>query len=91
MFSRNIKIMTSDGHDIIHDSKRINQAKSITIGEHVWLADSVTILKGCSVGNGSVVGINSLVTRNIGSNKVAAGVPAVEIKDNINWDEELTF
>lgn len=91
MFSRNIKLMTSDGHDIFCGDKRINLAKNIIIGEHVWLADSVTVLKGCNIGNGSVVGINSLVTKDIGENKIAAGVPAVEIKDNIHWDEELTF
>ncbi|MGR5147503.1 acyltransferase [Photobacterium alginatilyticum] len=91
MFSRNIKLMTSDGHDIFCDEKRINPAKSIIIGEHVWLADSVTVLKGCNIGDGSVVGINSLVTKDIGENKIAAGVPAVEIKDNIHWDEKLTF
>ncbi|MBJ6958659.1 acyltransferase, partial [Vibrio cholerae] len=62
MFSRNVKLMTSDGHDILRDGKRINPAKSIYIGSHVWLADNVTILKGVSIGSGSIVGINSTVT-----------------------------
>jgi len=91
MFSRNIKIMTSDGHDIFSNNERINPARSITIGEHVWLADSVTVLKGCHIGSGSIIGISSLVTKDIGENKIAAGIPAVEIKDNIHWDKELTF
>jgi acetyltransferase-like isoleucine patch superfamily enzyme len=91
MFSRNIKLMTSDGHDIYHDKRRINPAKSIIIGSHVWLSDSVTVLKGCNIGDGSIIGINSLVTKSIGSNKIAVGTPAVEVKDNIQWDEDLTF
>ncbi|WP_300668860.1 hypothetical protein [Desulfoluna sp.] len=44
--SRNVKIMTSDGHNITQGKRRINPAKSISIGDHVWLADGVAVLKG---------------------------------------------
>lgn len=49
MFSRNVKLMTSDGHDIYQNGKRINEAADITIGNKVWLADNTTVLKGCKV------------------------------------------
>ncbi|UXI01455.1 acyltransferase [Photobacterium sp. TY1-4] len=91
MFSRNIKIMTSDGHDIYQNGHRINPAKDIYIGEHVWIADNVTVLKGTSIGDHSVIGMNALVTKDIGDNKLAVGSPAKAIKDNITWDEKLTF
>ncbi|EPH6366701.1 acyltransferase [Vibrio cholerae] len=91
MFSRNIKIMTSDGHDILQDGKRINPAKSIYIGSHVWLADNVTVLKGVTIGSGSVVGINSTVTKSIADNCIAAGNPSRTIKDNINWNTPLSY
>ncbi|MBT2914883.1 acyltransferase [Vibrio anguillarum] len=91
MFSRNVKIMTSDGHDILRDGKRINLAKSIYIGSRVWLADNVTVLKGVSIGNGSIVGINSTVTHSVADNSAAAGNPARVIADSIVWQEELTF
>ncbi|EII5634376.1 TPA: acyltransferase [Vibrio cholerae] len=91
MFSRNVKLMTSDGHDILRDGKRINPAKSIYIGSHVWLADNVTILKGVSIGSGSIVGINSTVTKSLEASTVAAGNPAQVIADSITWQEELTF
>ena len=70
--SRNIKIMTSDGHPIFKDGVRINNAKNIIIEDDVWIADSVTILKGVIVGRGSVVGINSMVLHDIPQNVVAA-------------------
>lgn len=89
-FSRNVKIMTSDGHNVIQDSRRINPAKSIAIGEHVWIADGGTVLKGGGVGDHSIIGLHSVVTRVIGSHKVAVGNPAVEIKDGVTWCEELT-
>ncbi|WP_254789998.1 acyltransferase, partial [Vibrio cholerae] len=91
MFSRNVKLMTSDGHDILRDGKRINPAKSIYIGSHVWLADNVTILKGVDIGSGSIIGINSTVTKSIGQYCIAAGNPARKIKDNISWNTTLSY
>jgi acetyltransferase-like isoleucine patch superfamily enzyme len=85
MLSRNIKIMTSDGHPIYQNDKRINHAKSITIEDHVWLADNVTILKGVTIGSNTVVGINSTVVKDIENNAIAAGNPAKTVKQNINW------
>ena len=69
--SRNVKIMTSDGHPIFKDQKRINNAKNIQISKNVWLADNVTIQKVITIGEGSVVGINSTVTKDVPSNIMA--------------------
>lgn len=91
MFSRNVRLMTSDGHDILQSGVRINMARDISIGNHVWLADGVTVLKGVSIGDGSVVGIHSLLTMNIPNNTIAAGIPAKIIKKNITWREEISF
>lgn len=91
MLSRNVKIMTSDGHDILKQNQRINPAADITIGDQVWLADNVTILKGLVIGNNSIVGINSTVTRSVNENSIAAGVPAKHIAEGVHWKKELTF
>ncbi len=91
MFSRNVKVMTSDGHDILKNGLRINPAKNITIGDHVWLADNVTILKGVHIENDCIVGINSTLTKNIENNSVAAGVPAKVLIEEVNWQNELTY
>lgn len=93
MFSRQVKIMTSDGHDIASNTtgNRINIAKDITIGNQVWLADGAVILKGLSIGQGSVVGINAVVTKNVPENSIAAGNPAKIIKNDIVWHEKLTY
>jgi len=87
--SRNIKLLTSDGHPIFQDNKRINNAQDIIINENVWIADNVTILKGVNIGSGSVVGINSTLTKSINSNVVAAGNPASVIKTNISWKDKF--
>lgn len=86
MFSRNVNILTSDGHPIYQNNHRINPAQSITIGDHVWLADNVTVLKGVTIGSGTVVGIHSVVTKTIDNNCIAVGNPAREIKSDISWE-----
>ncbi|MGL5291521.1 MAG: acyltransferase [Vibrionaceae bacterium] len=87
MFSRNIKIMTSDGHSIVDKNslQRINPAKDVTIGDNVWLADNVVVLKGSQVGDASVIGINSVVTQSIAPHCIASGSPATVKKTDIIW------
>jgi acetyltransferase-like isoleucine patch superfamily enzyme len=91
MLSRNVKIMTSDGHDISKHNQRINVAQSIHIGSRVWLTDNVTVLKGVTIGDGSVVGINSTLTKNVPNNAIAAGNPAKVVASDISWSEKLTY
>jgi len=87
MLSRNATLLTSDGHPIYRGGKIINNASDITIEEHVWLADNVTILKGVRIGKNSVVGINSTVTKDVSCNSIIAGNPARIVKDKIVWQE----
>ena len=87
--SRNVKIMTSDGHPIYYDQQRINFSKDINIENDVWIADNVTILKGIIVGCGSVIGINSTVTKDIVANSIAVGNPARIVKSKITWMDKF--
>ena len=87
--SRNVKVMTSDGHPIFQNGMRINPAKDICINRHCWIADNVTILKGVTIGEGSVVGINSTVVKDIPIKSVAVGNPAKVVKEGIEWEADL--
>lgn len=91
MLSNTIEIRTSDSHAIynLEDNQRINSAKSIRIGEHVWISAKAVIMKGVTVGSGSVIGYGSLVTKNVPSNTIVAGRPAKVVKENIYWTKEL--
>lgn len=86
MLSRNAKLMTSDGHPIYQSGKIINNAKNITLGDKVWIADDVTILKGVDIGTNSVVGIGSVLTKSIPNASVAVGNPAKVVKEGISWE-----
>lgn len=54
----------------------------ITLGKRVWLPWRVFIMPGVSIGDNVVIGANSLVSRNLPSNCLAAGNPARVIKEN---------
>lgn len=90
MFSNNIIVRTGDSHSIIDTNinERLNPSKSITIGNHVWIASWVRILKGVKINDNSVIAIGSIVTTDIPGNCIAGGVPAKVIKEKINWLRE---
>ena len=48
----------------------------ITIGDNVFIGVNTTVLPGVTIGDNVVVGAGSVVTKDIPSNSVAAGVPA---------------
>ena len=58
-----------------------DQFAPIVIGKGVWLATRVCVMNGASVGDFSVIGSNSVVTKTIPAGSVAAGTPAKVIKN----------
>lgn len=73
-------IMDSDFHDI-SDTLKEGKIKPVTIGDDVWIASKVTILKGVTIGNGAQVAAGSVVTRDVPEYTLVAGVPAKPIKN----------
>jgi acetyltransferase-like isoleucine patch superfamily enzyme len=53
----------------------------IKIGNNVWLGDKVSIMKGVTIGDNVIIGANSVVTKDIPANCIAAGIPAKVIKN----------
>lgn len=86
--SYNVVFRTSDGHCIYDDStkKRINHARSIYVGDHVWLGQNAMVFKGSKIGSGSIIGANSVVSNHvIPSNATFAGAPVRLIHENTFW------
>ncbi|NTW19519.1 MAG: acyltransferase [Nostocales cyanobacterium W4_Combined_metabat2_030] len=79
-------IRTADSHSILNaEGERINPDESIEIGDRVWLAREVMVLKGAVIGSDSVIGPRSIVTKKVPSNVVAIGIPARVARTNITW------
>ncbi len=54
--------------------------KPVRIGNNVWIGENVVILLGSTIGDGCIVGANSVVTKSIEANSIVVGVPATIIK-----------
>lgn len=68
------------GHDY-HDRTLPDTAASITVGDYVWIGARTTVLPGVNIGEGAVIGANSVVTHDIPPWTVAVGSPARVIKE----------
>ena len=91
MLSRGIYIRTGDNHLIfdVTTNKRINFAKDIIIGNHVWISEDCNILKGVNISEDSIIGYGSIVTKKFTeTNVIIAGNPAKIVKKNVNFSSE---
>ena len=73
----------------MENGERLNDAKDVSIDDHVWLGNSVVINKGVHIKSGSMIGIGAIVTHDIPANVVAVGIPAKVVRQNISWSEKL--
>ncbi|MGK0447171.1 MAG: lipopolysaccharide O-acetyltransferase, partial [Polaribacter sp.] len=48
--------------------------------DNVWIGQSVSVLKGVTIGFGSIIGANSVVTKDIPAHCIAVGSPAQVIR-----------
>lgn len=90
LLSENVEIRDNDGHPNDYLSRRNNlpplpeSVKPVYIGNDVWIGTGVLILKGVTVGDRSIIAARSVVTSDIPSDSIVAGVPAKIIRQNIN-------
>lgn len=61
-------------------NKGLEYAKSITIGNNVWIGGNAVILPGVEIGDNCIIGAGSVVTKSIEKNSLAVGNPCRVIK-----------
>jgi acetyltransferase-like isoleucine patch superfamily enzyme len=72
-------ILDSDFHDT-KDHFSDGASSPVIIENDVWIATRATILKGVTIGHGSVIAAGSVVTKSVPPKSVVGGVPARVIK-----------
>ena len=91
MFGPSVSIITSNHrHNLTQQATRDSgyDFGSVTIQDDVWVGAGAIILKGVTVGRGSVIGAGAVITKNIGEYEVWAGNPARKIRDRFQKSAE---
>jgi acetyltransferase-like isoleucine patch superfamily enzyme len=68
--------------------------RDVVVGSNVWIGYGACILRGVRVGDNSVVGTNSVVTKDVPANAVVAGIPARVIRmreapERLRWPDPV--
>jgi acetyltransferase-like isoleucine patch superfamily enzyme len=68
--------------------------RDVVVGSNVWIGYGACILRGVTVGDNSIVGTNSVVTKDVPANAVVAGIPARVIRmreapAELRWPEPV--
>lgn len=77
MIAANVRLI-SNNHDL--DTRSIITCLPIHIKRNCWIGAGATILRGITIGENSVVGAGSVVTKDVPDNVIVAGNPAKIIK-----------
>lgn len=82
LFGPNVQIYTATHPmDHVQRASGLESGKSITIGDDVWIGGSVVICPGVTIGDRTVVGAGSVVTKDIPADVFAAGNPCKVIRN----------
>lgn len=85
------RFITHDGGTLIlrKFTPDLEVTAPIKIGNDVYLGEETIIMPGINIHNNVIVGIRSIVTKDIASNSVVAGIPAKKIKTVDDYHEKL--
>lgn len=92
MFGPNVTVATA-GHPILPElrEKLYQFNMPIHIGRRCWIGAGAVILPGVTIGDDTVIGAGSVVTRDIPANVVAVGNPCRVLREIGDHDREYYF
>lgn len=92
MIGPNVTIATA-GHPILPQlrEKAYQYNSAIHIGKNCWIGACAVILPGVTIGDNSVIGAGSIVTKDIPSNVVAVGNPCRVLREINEHDKKFYF
>ena len=93
LISKGCSIRTGDAHKLydIATGVRLNEGRSVFLGDHVWLGWGVNVLKGSRLYSGTIAGLGAVLTgKEYFSNTAYGGNPAKPIAHNVCFDKKGT-
>lgn len=78
------RYMRHTSHSAIERAPMFSDNAPIKIGKNVMLGNYVRVCKGVTIGDNTIIGANSVVTKDIPANCIAVGNPAKVVKENID-------
>ncbi len=81
MLAMNAYLSDANWHDVHHRIFAPGETAPIVLRDNVWVGDSALITKGVTVGENSIVGAWSVVTKDVPDNVIVAGNPAKIVKE----------
>ena len=80
------QFLDEDFHALDYDGRRPPADPRITLGDRVWVGSGVTVLKGSSLPDGTVVAAGAVVAgRFTEPNTLLGGVPAKALRRGVSW------
>ena len=80
MIAHGAYISDADWHGIYDRAEPVGKTKPVIFKDNVWIGDSAIICKGVTIGNNSIIGAGSVVTKDVPDNVIYAGNPAKLVK-----------
>lgn len=92
MFGPNVVLATA-GHPVLPELRPLAYQYNmpIHIGKNCWLGAGVIVLPGVTIGDNSVIGAGSVVTKDIPANVVAVGNPCKVLREINEHDKEYYY
>ena len=92
MFAPHVVVATA-GHPILPELRACaaQYNRSVRIGNNVWIGANAAIMPGVTIGDNTVIGAGSVVTKDIPANVVAVGSPCRVLREIGEHDREFFF
>jgi acetyltransferase-like isoleucine patch superfamily enzyme len=71
------------GHTVIQVGYK--NSAPVIIENNVWICSNASIMKGVTIGEGSIVSAHSVVTSNVPPHSIVSGNPAQVVSENVYW------
>jgi len=81
LLAMNCYLSDADWHDVHHRIYAPGNSAPIVLKDNVWVGDSALVTKGVTIGENSIVGAYSVVTKDVPANTIVVGNPARIVKE----------